>query len=322
MAPTTPSYLRLTEATSFTGGTSTPAPTRRQAVKNAAVRDVDFEETQLIPRGVEIYRTVNQNHVSVAGAYAYFGSETPPDSVNSREFYRSVVQKSLTGRVERDIDDSIFLSMDCVFVEYVCTVYRSLGEADVPESEFKICAFQNLFIGEYTLLANDATRPLCAIRSAEWSLKPCRSPQQSEWLAPPLSPDHSSLKPLGFDIYSGCQFWLCHKILNASYRTKAGLFVHCKRKGTFCPYFSIEFKATTDDMRTMVNQLAAVGLISLFNRYHLKLKAHPPRLALEQLEHVRHGLTMERQNWMVDLFESKIASGAWAGFGCEEDIRF
>jgi len=204
--------------------------------------------------------------------------------------------------------------MDADFVQSVYTAYRSLGEADFPEPEFKLCACQNLFIGEYVLLANDARRQLCAVRSVEWSLKPCRSPQQCEWLAPPLSPNQSPLKPFGFDIYSDCQFWLCDKVLTTDYRTKARLVVHRKRKGTFCPYFTIEFKATTDDTRTLVNQVAAAGLISLFNRYRLKLDAHSPRAPPEQLEDVRHyGLTMEQENWMVWLFEPKIVSGVWAG---------
>jgi len=49
------------------------------------------------------------------------------------------------------------------------------------------------------------------------------------------------------------------------------LVVHCKSLGTFCPYFSIEFKVTIDDTRIVVNQVAGGGSISLFNGYQLKL---------------------------------------------------
>lgn len=89
--------------------------------------------------------------------------------------------------------------------------------------------------------------------------------------------------------------------------------MHCKALGSFCPYFSIEFKATTDDKRTVVNQVAAAGSVSLFNRYHLKLDSYPDPTR-EQLGQLRHyGLTTENENWTVWLFELKIANKAWAG---------
>jgi hypothetical protein len=337
MAPKPPPYLRPTKSSqlrskarldkqsrspedtatnedpagSFTAPTSTTASTRERTVKNATVRDADFEDTQLIPRGIEIYRTADLSLGSVGGAHAYFGSETPSNP--AREFYRSIVQKSLAGRVERDIDDGIFLSMDADFVQSVHTAYRCLGEGKVPEPEFKLYACQHLFIWQYALLANDARRQLCAIRSAEWPLKPHES-DLYPWRAPPLlSRNHSPLKPFGFDIHPDCQFWLSDKILNADYRESINHLVHCKAFGAFCPYFSIEFKATTDDTRIVENQVAVAGSISLFNRYLLKLDAYPQPTP-EQLKPVRHyGLTMEKEKWTVWLFEPKIADDGWAG---------
>jgi hypothetical protein len=248
---------------------------------------------------------------AVAGAHAYFGSEEPSNPAQSCEFYRSIVQKSLAGRVERDIDDSIFLSMDTDFVQSVHTAYRSLGEAGLPESEFKIYALQDLFIGQYVLLANDARRQLCAVRSVEWPLKPQES---DRWRAVPLlSLSDSPSKPFGFDIHPDYQFWLCDKIINADYRESIRHAVHRKALGAFCSYFSIEFKAKTDDRRTVENQVAAAGSISLYNRYRLKLDACP-RPTSQQLIMVRHyGLTMEKEDWAVWLFEPKIADEAWAG---------
>jgi hypothetical protein len=251
---------------------------------------------------------------SVGGAHAYFGSEPPSDPAKSEEFYRSIIQKSLAGRVEQDIDDSIFRSTNTDFVQSVHRAYRSLGEAELPESEFKAFAQENLLIGQYVLLANDSTRQLCAVRSVEWSLKPHAS--SGLWCAPPLislSESDSPSKPFGFDIYPDCQFWICDKIINAEYRAHVRHAVHRKALGAFCPYFSIEFKSTTGDQRIVENQVAAAGLISLYNRYQLKLDAHPQPTP-EQLKMVRHyGLTMENANWTVWLFEPKIANEAWVG---------
>src|SRR5947207_667490 len=81
-------------------------------------------------------------------------------------------------------------------------------------------------------------------------------------------------KSFDFDIYSDCQFWLCDKIFNAAYRDSISHVVHCKALGTFCSYFSIGFKATTDSTRAVVNQVAVAGSVSLFNGYQLKLDAH------------------------------------------------
>jgi len=324
MAPKTPSYSGPTTSSkledtatnqspsgSFTAPTSVTASTKKQTVKNATVRDADFEDTQLIPRGIEICRTSDLSLGSVGGAHAYFGSEAPSNS--AREFYRSILQKSFAGRVERDIDDGIFLSVDADFVQSVHRAYRSLGEAKVPGHEFKLCACQHLFIGKYVILANDARRQLCAVRAAEWSLKPHES-DLHPWCAPPLlSGNHSPLKPFDFDIYSDCQFWLSNEILNADYRENISHLVHCKAFGAFCPYISIEFKATTDDTRVVENQVAAAGSISLFNRCLLKLDAYPHPTP-EQLNLVRHyGLTMEKDKWTAWLFEPKIADDSWAG---------
>ena len=205
--------------------------------------------------------------------------------------------------------------MGAKFVKSVSTAYRSLGEAELPEPEFQAFALQNLFVGQYGILANDDKRKLCAVRSVEWSLKP-REVEQHEWYTPPiLSPDHSPTKPFNFDIYPDCQFWLCDKILNADYRESINVMVHCKALGTFCPYFSIEFKATTDNTRTVVNQVATAGSMSLFNRYQLKLSVHdghtPEQLDLNFVQHF--GLTMEKENWTVWLFKPKVADQTWAG---------
>ncbi|KIX02049.1 uncharacterized protein Z518_07988 [Rhinocladiella mackenziei CBS 650.93] len=340
MAPKNPSYLRPTKSSqvrnearlnkpnpspenpttdedpagSFTAPTSITATSRKQSVKTATVRDVDFEHTQLIPRGVDMNRDTDVSLGSVAGAYAYFRSEPPSNLAESCEFYRSIVQKSLAGRVERDVDDSIFPAMGAGFVESVHTAYRSLGEAGLPEPEFKAYALQNLFIGQYGLLADDTRRQLCAVRSVEWSLKPREYHESRLWRAPPiLSPNSPPSKRFVFDIYPDCQFWLCDKIINPDYRASIRHVVYREALATFCPYFSIEFKATTDDTRTVENQVAAAGLISLFNRYHLKLDANPHPTP-EQWKLVRHyGLTMEKENWTVWLFEPKIANEAWAG---------
>src|SRR2546423_7011287 len=83
--------------------------------------------------------------------------------------------------------------------------------------------------------------------------------------------------------------------------------------GAFCPYFSIEFKATTDDKRVVENQVAAAGSASLYNRYRLKLGAHR-QPTYEQLKLVRHfGVTVEKENWTMWLFEPKIANETWDG---------
>lgn len=91
MAPKTPPYSRPTKSSqlrnearldkqsqspedtatnedlagSFTAPTSTTASTRGWTVKNATVRDADFEDTQLIPRGIEICRTADLSLGSV-----------------------------------------------------------------------------------------------------------------------------------------------------------------------------------------------------------------------------------------------------------------
>jgi hypothetical protein len=277
------------------------------------IRDVDFEDTQLIPRGIYIYRMADLSQISLVGlggAHGYFGSKKPSAPDKSRDFYKSIVQESLAGRIERDIDDSIFLSMDADFAKSVHTAYRSLEEAILPEPEFKAYACQYLFIGQYVLLANDTKRQLCAVRSVQWSLKPNES-DIFIWCIPPLrSPDDPPSKQFNFDISPDCHFWLCDKIFNADYRRCLGKVVHCKALGSFCPYFSIEFEATTDNKRTVVNQVAAAGSVSLFNRYHLKLDAYPDPTR-EQLGQLRHyGLTMENENWTVWLFELKIANKA------------
>ena len=195
----------------------------------------------------------------------------------------------------------------------VVTAYRSLGEAGLPEPEFKAYACQSLFIGQYVLLANDTRRQLCAVRSLEWSLKLCEV-DRNPWQNPPLlSPNLSLSKPFNFDIYPDCQFWLCDKVINADYRGKIRQAVHCKALGAFCPYLSIEFKATTDDTRIVLNQVVAAGSVSLFNRYRLKLDAYPQPTP-EQVKLVRHfGLTMEKENWILWGFELKMAEGGWAG---------
>ena len=300
---------------SATTAPSTTSSGRRQSVKNATVRDADFEDTQLAPRGINIERQQDIGLGASAGAYAYFASDPPPDLAQSREFYKSKVQHSLAGKVDRDIDDSIFLPVDDDFVQSVQRAYCSLGEAKLPESEYKAYACQDLFVGQYVLLAKDTTRQLCAVRSVEWSLKPEPKSVVYAWHTPPIvPPDHPPLKPFNFDIEPDCQFWLCDKILNADYRQNINIVVHSKPLGAFCPYFSIEFKARTDDQWVVLNQVAAAGSASLYNRYQLKLNAYP-RPTHKQWELVRHfGLTMERENWKMWLFEPKIEEEAsWAG---------
>ena len=304
--------LEDTAIGSPTPQSSTIPSSKKQSVKNPTVRDPEFENTQLIPRGIEIIRTPDLSLGSVGGAHPYFGSDPPSDPAKSHEFYKSVVEKSLAGRVERDIDDSIFLSTDTDFVQSVHRAYRSLGEAGLPESEFKAYAQEKLFIGQYSLLENDR-RQHFAVRSVEWSLKPL---EFDLWRAPPLislSDSDSSFKPFGFDIYPDCQFWVCDQIINADYRAEIPHVVHRKALGAFCPYFSIEFKPTIGDTRIVENQVAAAGSVSLYNRYCLKLDAHPQPTP-EQLKMVRHyGLTMENANWTVWRFEPKMANEAWAG---------
>jgi len=279
----------------------------------ATVYDVDFEETQLIPRGVEIHKHTNLRVGIAAGAHAYFGSDIPSDPAQSREFYLSIVREALAGRAERDIDDSLFLSTDPNFVKALQRAYRRMGDARVSKSEFKVFAWQNLFIGQHVVLMDDTKRQLCAVRLVEVSLKPGESDDRRLWFAPPLLSNQPPSKPFGFDIYTDSQFWLSGKILNTDYPRFVSQVVHCKPWGTFCPYFSIEFKATTEDRRIVDNQVAAAGLISLFNRYQLKLDAYL-QPALEQFNVVRHyGLTMEKELWAVWLFEPKIVDGAWAG---------
>ncbi|KIX07687.1 uncharacterized protein Z518_02341 [Rhinocladiella mackenziei CBS 650.93] len=335
MAPKTPSYARQTRSSNLKSRnpSNTPGQTeetvtnktsdifstpisnkdtvRKQTAKNATVRDVDFEETQLIPRGVEI---LNPHQSIVTGAHAYFGSDTPPDPAQSREFYLSVVQTALAGRAERDIDSSIFLPTDANFIKSVRRAYRRMGDEYVSEAEFKVFAWQNLFIGQHVVLMDDTERQLCAVRLVEISLKPCESYNGPMWFAPPLlSSNQPPPEPFGFDISPDSQFWLSSKIINADYRRYIKSAVHCKPWSTFCPYLSIEFKATTDDRRVVRNQMAAAGLISLFNRYQLKLDANI-QLTPEQLRLVRHyGLTMEKEVWTVWLFDPKIHNGAWAG---------
>ena len=295
-----------------TSFSTTPSSTPPK-LKTATVRDVDFEVTQLIPRGIEIHRTKDLRLGSAAGAHAYFGSDTPSNPDQSCDFYRSIVLESLAGRIRRDIDDSIFLSVGLGFIQSVHMAYRSLAEAGLPEPEYRAYALQHLFKGQYGLLANDTRRQLCAVRSVEWSVKP-RDFDQVVWHTPPLlSSGRPPSKAFNFDIYPDCQFWLCDKILNPDYRESKSHVIHSKALGAFCPYYSIEFKATTDDTRIIVNQVAAAGSISLFSRYQLKLDAHPQPTP-EQLKHVCHyGLTMEKESWTVWLFEPKMTDGTWAG---------
>ncbi|KIX05368.1 uncharacterized protein Z518_06240 [Rhinocladiella mackenziei CBS 650.93] len=338
MAPKTPSYARQTRSSNLKSRTlsnttgqpensaadepsntfstplSTKASGRSQSVKTATVRDTDFEETQLIPRGVEIHREQDLRLGIVTGAHAYFDSGTPPEPAQSREFYLSIIQTALAGRAERDIDNSIFLPTDANFIKSLHRAYHRMGVAHVSESEFKVFAWQNLFIGQHVVLMDDTERQLCAVRLVEISLKPRDSDQQRMWRAPPLlSSNQPPPQPFVFDISSNSQFWLSDKIINANYRRYTKSAVHCKPWGTFCPYLSIEFEATTDDRRVVRNQMAAAGLISLFNRYQLKLDA-ALQPTPEQLRLVRHyGLTMEKAVWTVWVFEPKIADGAWAG---------
>ncbi|KIX01471.1 uncharacterized protein Z518_09197 [Rhinocladiella mackenziei CBS 650.93] len=210
--------------------------------------------------------------------------------------------------------------MHANFIKSLHRAYHRMGDAYVSESEFKVFAWQNLFIGQHVVLMDDTERQLCVVRLVEISLKPCESYNGPMWFEPPLlslnQPPLSNQpppKPFGFDISSDSQFWLPNKIINANYRRYTKSAVHCKTWGTFCPYLSIEFKATTDDWRVVRNQMAAAGLISLFNRYQLKLEA-ALQPTPEQLRLVRHyGLTMERELWAIWVFEPKTADGAWAG---------
>jgi hypothetical protein len=130
-------------------------------------------------------------------------------------------------------------------------------------------------------------------------------------LPPLLSPDNPPSIPFEFDIRPDFQFWLCDRILNTDYRDALSQLVHCKAFGTFCPYFSIEFKAHDTHKRVVVNQVATASSISLFNRYQLKRRAYPD-YDPEHFKLVRHfGLTMEKEDWVVWYFEPKIADGAW-----------
>jgi hypothetical protein len=287
----------------------------KQSVKGATVRDVDFEDSQLTPRGINIERQGDISLAASAGAYAYFNSNPPPELVRSREFYRSKVEHSLAGRrAGRDIDTTIFLPMHDEFVRSVQRAYRSMGEEELPESEYKLYACHDLFIGQYKFLTSDTTtRQLCAVRSAEWSLKPDPKSTVYVWDTPPIvSPNDPPSKPFNFDIHPDCQYWLCEKILNADYRRYLNIIVHRKAYGAFCPYLSVEFKPGTDDGRVVVNQVAAAGSASLYNRYRLKLRVSPR--PSQQMELVRHfGLTMEKENWVVWQFDPKIFDEAWAG---------
>jgi hypothetical protein len=102
-------------------------------------------------------------------------------------------------------------------------------------------------------------------------------------------------------------------MLNAEYRDYLHHIVHRRALGAFCPYFTIEFKSTLDESRTVQNQVAAAGAVALFNRYGLKLKVYPQPTP-EQLTGVRHyGVTMDKDSWAVWLFTPKIADGAWSG---------
>jgi hypothetical protein len=305
--PTSPPVTQVSTTRSSTSRTG-----KSKSDKYATAYDVNFEETQLIPRGIEIQKSMDPSMGYFAGAYAYFGSKVPPNPAESRKFYRSIAQEILAGRAERDVNDSIFLSMDDAFIQSVHKAYCVLERAGFPAAEFNAYACQNLFIGQYDILENDATRRLCAVRALQWSLKP-RDFDEFVWHIPPvLSPNNPPSKPYDFDIYPDCQFWLCDRILNADYREILGDLVHCKALGTFCPYFSIEFKAKLESTRIVVNQVVAAGSVSLFNRYQLKLYAYPDNP--KQFELVRHfGLTMEKERWTVWHFTPKTVDGAWAG---------
>ncbi|KIX09419.1 uncharacterized protein Z518_00499 [Rhinocladiella mackenziei CBS 650.93] len=255
---------------------STP---RMEVPKTATVHDADFQDTQLLPRGVEIHKYKNSNS---DGAHGHLGTERPSNPAESCKFYRSVVQKALAGRADRDSK------------EY---------------------AYQKLLIGPYAVFEDDVERQLCAVRCVEVSLKPRESSDRIMWDEPPMiSKQPPPSKPFGFDTYADCQFWLSDKIINPEYRERANHIVHMKALGTFCPYFSIEFKATTYDRKVADNQVVVDGLASLFNRYQLKVLAFP-HPSPEQLKLVRHyGLTMEKNRWTVWLFEPKTTKKAtWAG---------
>ncbi|KIX06675.1 uncharacterized protein Z518_04651 [Rhinocladiella mackenziei CBS 650.93] len=286
---------------------STP---RTEVPKTATVRDADFKHTQLFPRGLEI----SSERPSLGGAHTHFGSKTPPNAAKSCEFYRCIVQEALAGRADRDIDDSIFLPMDTKFVTSVLTAYGRMGKAGVSEAEFQGYACQKLFIGPYAVLEDDVERQLGAVRCVEVPLKPRESRNRLMWGEPPMISKQPPLKPFSFDTYADCQFWLSDKIINPEYRLDVKHIVHMKELGTFCPYFSIEFKATTCDRQVADNQVLVDGLASLFNRYQLKVDAFP-HPAPEQFKLVRHyGLTMEKDSWTVWLFQPKIVKKTtWAG---------
>ena len=153
------------------------------------------------PRGIEIQKARDPSVGYLAGAQTYFDSKIPPNLAESREFYRGIVQDFLAGRVERDINDSIFMSMDNIFIHSVHRAYRILGEAGFPEAEFNAYACQNHFIGQYDILESDATRRLSAVQSLQWSLKP-REFDEHVWHTPPLLPPNNfPSKPYDFDIY-------------------------------------------------------------------------------------------------------------------------
>jgi len=295
---------------SSTTATTLRASSKQQGVKNATVRDSDFEQNQLKPRGIEILRKWDPTLNASTGPYAHFASKEPPDLGESCAFYKQVVMDSLEGTVDRTVDDSIFRRMDAGFVQSVHLGYASLAMLGLPEPEVKIFAFQKLFIGPHALILKNTERQLCAIRTVEWSIK---ADPIKEWYAPPILSRSLPPKPFGFDIYPDTQFWLCDTVLNSRYRPLARQVVWVNDMGTFCPYLSIEFKAKLDDTRTVQNQVAAAGSISLYNRYLLKRHAnvHPTE---EQWKSVRHyGLTIEKANWTVWHIEPKLTDDIWCG---------
>ncbi|KIX07151.1 uncharacterized protein Z518_05128 [Rhinocladiella mackenziei CBS 650.93] len=153
---------------SFLTSTSKTRSDRTQITKTATVRDSDFEDTQLLPRGIEIVRSGRWN---VGGAYGHFGSETPLNAARSREFYRSIVRKALAGRADWDIDSSIFLPMDVDFITSVLTTYRIMRQEEALESDFKTYAIQKLFIGPYAVLEHNVARQLSAVRWAGYTIR-------------------------------------------------------------------------------------------------------------------------------------------------------
>ena len=79
-------------------GTSTTLPTSssgKRSMKNATVRDPDFEETQLTPRGIDIHRTGDLGLGSAGGAHAYFNSTIPPDPALSPTFTGILLRRVL-----------------------------------------------------------------------------------------------------------------------------------------------------------------------------------------------------------------------------------